>query len=125
METAAKYQEAEAEALAFTVIGYGFNDSHLHGQIYSRVQSQDSPPSRFDTRHSSEVQKSLWSSRVSGDHPALGCLGGQRRKGRPDTTVSGLPRSHYGRVLIQVAGHDPVSSTIAARESNDSLGLKK
>jgi hypothetical protein len=43
METAAKAREAEDEALAFAMIGYGFNDSHLHGVIYDRVRSQDCP----------------------------------------------------------------------------------
>jgi hypothetical protein len=43
VETAAYARKAENEALAFAVIGYGFNDPHLHERILGRVQSQDSP----------------------------------------------------------------------------------
>lgn len=43
VETAAKSNQAVNEAGAFAIIGYGFNDIHLHQQIYSRVRSQDCP----------------------------------------------------------------------------------
>jgi len=35
--------EAEAKAAAFLVIGYGFNDAHLHQGIYDRVRRNDGP----------------------------------------------------------------------------------
>jgi len=43
IETAALAKQAEGEAMAFVVIGYGFNDRHLHQQILDRVQQQDCP----------------------------------------------------------------------------------
>jgi hypothetical protein len=43
VETAANARQAENEALAFAVIGYAFNDPHLHEGILGRVRSQDSP----------------------------------------------------------------------------------
>ena len=43
VETAANARRAENEALAFAVIGYAFNDPHLHEGILGRVCSQDSP----------------------------------------------------------------------------------
>ena len=43
VETAANARQAEKEALALAVIGYAFNDPHLHEGILGRVRSQDSP----------------------------------------------------------------------------------
>ena len=43
VETVAQASRGENEALAFAVIGYGFNDPHLHDRILGRVRSQDSP----------------------------------------------------------------------------------
>lgn len=43
METDAQARRAQKEAMAFAVIGYGFNDLHLHGPILDRVRSQDCP----------------------------------------------------------------------------------
>jgi len=43
MDTAAKARRAEDEAVAFAVIGYGFNDHHLHDPIVGRVRSHDCP----------------------------------------------------------------------------------
>ena len=43
VDTAASARKAENEAAAFAVIGYGFNDPHLHERIFGQVQSQDSP----------------------------------------------------------------------------------
>ncbi|MGO8678816.1 MAG: SIR2 family protein [Limisphaerales bacterium] len=38
IEVAAPAREAEANAMAFMVVGYGFNDAHLHNVIYERVR---------------------------------------------------------------------------------------
>lgn len=43
VDTAALARRAENEAMAFAVIGYGFNDPHLHERIFGRVRSQDCP----------------------------------------------------------------------------------
>jgi hypothetical protein len=41
MDVPARAQDAEAKAMAFLMIGYGFNDAHLHQRIYERVQRND------------------------------------------------------------------------------------
>ena len=41
VDVAARAREAEAKAMGFLVIGYGFNDAHLHGVIYERVRRND------------------------------------------------------------------------------------
>jgi hypothetical protein len=43
IETAALGKKAQGDAMAFAVIGYGFNDPHLHQRILARVQEQDCP----------------------------------------------------------------------------------
>jgi hypothetical protein len=43
IDTAALAKQAEGEAMAFAVIGYGFNDDHLHQHILARVQQQECP----------------------------------------------------------------------------------
>ena len=43
VDTAAHARRAENETMAFAVIGYGFNDPHLHERIFARVRSQDCP----------------------------------------------------------------------------------
>ena len=43
IDTAALARQAEGEAMAFAVIGYGFNDRHLNQQILDRVKQQDRP----------------------------------------------------------------------------------
>jgi len=43
MDTAARANRAQDEAMAFAMIGYGFKDRHLHERIYGRVRSQDCP----------------------------------------------------------------------------------
>jgi hypothetical protein len=43
IDTAALAKQAEREAMAFAVIGYGFNDDHLHQHILDRVQQQQCP----------------------------------------------------------------------------------
>ena len=43
IHTAALGIRAQDEAMAFAVIGYGFNDPHLHKGILERVQQQDCP----------------------------------------------------------------------------------
>jgi hypothetical protein len=42
-ETASHASRVEKDAMAFAVIGYGFNDLHLHEGIAGRVQSQNCP----------------------------------------------------------------------------------
>ena len=41
MDIAAPARDAEAKAMAFLMIGYGFNDAHLHERIYERVRRND------------------------------------------------------------------------------------
>ncbi len=41
VEVAARAREAEAKAMGFLMIGYGFNDEHLHGRIYEQVRRND------------------------------------------------------------------------------------
>jgi hypothetical protein len=41
MDVAARARDAEAKAMAFLMIGYGFNDEHLHSGIYERVRRND------------------------------------------------------------------------------------
>jgi hypothetical protein len=41
MDVAVRARDAEARAMAFLMIGYGFNDAHLHGRICERVQRND------------------------------------------------------------------------------------
>jgi hypothetical protein len=43
IETAARGKQSQGEAMAFAVIGYGFNDPHLHEGIFERVRKQDCP----------------------------------------------------------------------------------
>jgi hypothetical protein len=43
MDTVSHAVRVEDEAPAFAVIGYGFNDPHLHQRILARVQKQDCP----------------------------------------------------------------------------------
>jgi hypothetical protein len=43
MDTATRASRAQDEAMAFAMIGYGFNDPHLHERICGRVHSQDCP----------------------------------------------------------------------------------
>jgi hypothetical protein len=42
-EVAARAQDAETKAMAFLMIGYGFNDPHLHGAISERVRQNGGP----------------------------------------------------------------------------------
>jgi hypothetical protein len=41
MDVAACARDAEAKAMAFLMIGYGFNDAHLHERIYEQVRRND------------------------------------------------------------------------------------
>lgn len=43
IETAAQGKQFQNDAMAFAVIGYGFNDSYLHEQILGRVSQQNCP----------------------------------------------------------------------------------
>jgi hypothetical protein len=43
MDTVSHAMRVENEASAFAMMGYGFNDPHLHQRIMSRVQTQDCP----------------------------------------------------------------------------------
>ena len=43
VDTAAQASRAEKETMAFAVMGYGFNDPHLHDRILGRVRSEDCP----------------------------------------------------------------------------------
>ena len=43
IDTAKSARDAECGAMAFAVIGYGFNDHHLHQQIFDRVKQQNCP----------------------------------------------------------------------------------
>ncbi len=42
IDVAARALDAEAKAMAFLMIGYGFNDAHLHSGIYERVRQTGS-----------------------------------------------------------------------------------
>ena len=43
MDTFPHARQAEKRAMAFAVIGYGFNDFQLHERIFGRVRLQDCP----------------------------------------------------------------------------------
>ena len=43
MDTVSHASRVEDEAMAFAVIGYGFNDPHLHQRILARIKKQDCP----------------------------------------------------------------------------------
>ncbi len=43
IDTVSRASQAEDEAMAFAIAGYGFHDAHLHRRILARVQKQDCP----------------------------------------------------------------------------------